>query len=688
MKTKGKKMKKTFVLFLSLVFMLTLSTVVFAQSTHTIDFESSGVGADWTWVVDQNDTNPDLEFVANPDPSGINTSDTTAKFTALETGFNWALCYTNDDGEFTFDSINCIVKIDVYKDTTSVVAIKFEGTSPPVELQVANTITNQWEELTYDFSGYIGNTYDRIVVIPDFVQPYVTGTDRARETIVYFDNIEVPDGEVTGPLPEPSTAPPVPTHAAEDVIPIYTEVYTDLPGTDFDPDWGQSTTVTVDYLVAGNYTLKYESLNYQGTQYTNTDVSAYEYLHIDFWTPNAASLDFYLISPGAETFYSLPITQESWVSVDIPLTDFVPPVDLTDVFQFKVVGNGVVYFDNWYFWKTASTPGSDATLSDLQVDGSTVPGFAPLTENYTYELVEGTVDIPQITTATPTDPNVTSVDITQAPAIPGDATVVVTSQNGLVIKTYTVSFAITTPNSVPPTPTQDPGDVICMFSDAYTNVAVDTWLTAWSDGVFGYEMIAENQVIKYSLLNTAGIETTGANLIDATSMTHFHMDIWTPDANDFKVKLVDWGADAVWGGGDDTEHELIFAAPVTGTWISYDIPLTDFVNLEITGNMAQYILVKAPFGTIYLDNMYFWEESSLEVPEDVAITMDGTDVTITWSAVTGANSYKVYSYTDPNADPSTWTLEQEGIAGTSWDDESVTEEKKFYYVKASTDAPN
>jgi len=35
--------------------------------------------------------------------------------------------------------------------------------------------------------------------------------------------------------------------------------------------------------------------------------------------------------------------------VDIPLTTF-PNVDLTDVFQFKVEGNGTIYWDNFYFY--------------------------------------------------------------------------------------------------------------------------------------------------------------------------------------------------------------------------------------------------------------------------------------------------------------------------------------------------
>ncbi len=336
-------MKNFYLIILSVFF----AGTIFAQSTHTIDFEPAGTGADWSWTVTENGDNPPLEFVGNPDNTGINTSATAAKFIARAAGNAWALTFTDGDGEFTFDASNSIVKIMVYKPTISNVGMKFEGMSPAVEIQIPNTLTNQWEELTFDFSASIGNSYSRIVIIPDF-------DTRAEDHTIYFDNIMVPDGEVSGPLPEPETAPPVPAHAAADVISVYTEVYPNLAGTNFNPNWGQSTSVTIDYNVAGNNTLKYENLNYQGTEFTNQDVSGYDFLHVDFWTPNSTTLDFFLISPGNETGYALPITTETWVSVDIPLSQYVPPVNLSDVFQFKVVGNGTVYFDNWYFWKEPS----------------------------------------------------------------------------------------------------------------------------------------------------------------------------------------------------------------------------------------------------------------------------------------------------------------------------------------------
>ncbi|GAB5564774.1 MAG: hypothetical protein Wins2KO_18370 [Winogradskyella sp.] len=182
---------------------------------------------------------------------------------------------------------------------------------------------------------------------------------------------------------EPSTAPTTPPHAADNVISVYSDTYTDLSGTNFNPGWGQATTVTVDYDAGGNNVLRYENLNYQGTQYANQDVSEYEYLHVDFWTSNSTDLGIYLISPGNETEHTFTITSAQWVSVDIPLTDFVPPVDLTNVFQFKVEGNGTIFLDNLYFWKAPSNDinyTSNTTITnDASYDTVTIDSGVTLT---------------------------------------------------------------------------------------------------------------------------------------------------------------------------------------------------------------------------------------------------------------------------------------------------------------------
>ncbi len=921
------RLNKTLLLVL---FMIAANALLLAQY-NTIDFEPGGTGADWNWVVGENASNPALTFPANPVMGGINTSATSALFTALAAGQPWALCFTDDIDDFQFDASNAIVKIMVYKPVLSPVAIKFEGGSAPIELQVSNTVINQWQELTFDFSGSIGNSYNRLVIIPDFLA-------RTEDHNIYFDNIRIPEGNLTPPAvptvaaptpteepgsvislysnaytnvtvdtwsavwdmadvqdiqiagndtklytnltfagieftsqtinaaamshfhmdiwtPDPTVfpaafriklvdfgangvwgggddvehelsfnsssvpplvseawisydiplsdftnlttrehlaqliisgdpntvyvdnvyffaagtgnsdatlsdlrvngttipgfmagtlnysyevpfggetptvgatatdlnasfvinqatavpgtatvvvtaedgfttltysvnftmaagfptvAPPAPTQDSEDVISIYSDYYGNVPGTDFNPNWGQSTIVTVDYLVDGINTLRYQNLNYQGTQFANQDVSAYEFLHVDFWTASSTALSFFLISPGAETDYVLPITPGQWVSVDIRLDHYEPPVNLANVFQFKVVGNGEVWFANLYFWKEPTPPGSDATLADLKVDGVTVSGFSPLTEDYTYAMLEGTVIVPQITQVITTDPGASYV-ITQATAIPGTATVLVTAQNGMTTKTYSVHYAIVYPNSVPPTPMQNPANVISMFSDTYTNVPVDTWLTTWSQGALEDVTVAGNPVKKYSNVNFVGIETVGPNMIDVTGMSHVHIDLWTPDANDFRFKLVDWGADGSYGGGDDTEHELVYPAPATGGWISYDIPLSSFTNLNITGHMAQYILSKSPLGTMYIDNLYFYAAGP-QGPANLTIIASPAGVTLNWDPVPGASSYTVYSSDDPYG---TYLPATGGTYdGTSWTAPG-TADAKFYRVTAT-----
>ena len=165
------------------------------------------------------------------------------------------------------------------------------------------------------------------------------------------------------------------------------------------------------------------------------------------------------------------------------------------------------------------------------------------------------------------------------------------------------------PTTAAPTPTQDEADVISLFSDAYTDVPVDTWRTDWSAATFEDVTVDGNATKKYSMLDFVGIETV-ANTVDATNMSHFHVDVWSADFTFFAIKLVDFGADGAFGGGDDVEHQIDFEMPMQGGWVTYDIPLSDFTGLTTRANVAQYILVGQPTSatTIYVDNLYFYQE--------------------------------------------------------------------------------
>lgn len=171
----------------------------------------------------------------------------------------------------------------------------------------------------------------------------------------------------------------------------------------------------------------------------------------------------------------------------------------------------------------------------------------------------------------------------------------------------------TAPTTAPPAPTAPPGDVISLLSTAYGNVPVDTWRTVWSAATLTEVTIGGDPMKLYSALDFVGVEFTGANTIDATAMTHFHVDVWTPDATTFRVKLVDAGADGnILTTADNSEHERILTAATTpalatGAWVSLDLPLASFTNLAARAHLAQLIFSAAPAGsaTVYVDNVYF-----------------------------------------------------------------------------------
>ncbi len=180
--------------------------------------------------------------------------------------------------------------------------------------------------------------------------------------------------------------------------------------------------------------------------------------------------------------------------------------------------------------------------------------------------------------------------------------------------------------SVPaPTPTVDSDSVVSLFSDAYTNHPVDTWSAPWDDADVADYLIGSDNTKQYTNLVFAGIEFTSTTL-DASAMTHFHMDVWTPDPTAapavFKVKLVDFGADGAWGGGDDVEHELTFDANTmeTALWVGIDVPLTDFTNLTTTGHLAQLIIASDSLNTVYIDNIYFYDAGIATAPTTPAPT--------------------------------------------------------------------
>ncbi|MCW3785768.1 galactose-binding domain-containing protein [Plebeiibacterium sediminum] len=188
----------------------------------------------------------------------------------------------------------------------------------------------------------------------------------------------------------PSAAAPTPTQNEANVISVYSDHYTNNLITNSNPYWGQTTVVSEVQFQEDN-ALKYAGLNFQGTEYTGTDVSAMEYVHLDYFTGDATELKFSVISPGQENAYDIAanegITTGEWVSVDISLEEYTMP-DLTNAFQFKTEGNGTVYVDNLFFWKGNTTAVSEMDDVEFSILPNPVVNYMKVISASTIDGIE------------------------------------------------------------------------------------------------------------------------------------------------------------------------------------------------------------------------------------------------------------------------------------------------------------
>ena len=94
---------------------------------------------------------------------------------------------------------------------------------------------------------------------------------------------------------------------------------------------------------------------------------------------------------------------------------------------------------------------SDATLKSLSVAGYSI-SFKASTLNYNVALAAGTTTAPAVSAVA--NNNKATIQITQASALPGSATVLVTAEDGVSKITYTVNFTVT-PDDPEPTPVDE-----------------------------------------------------------------------------------------------------------------------------------------------------------------------------------------------------------------------------------------
>jgi hypothetical protein len=228
-----------------------------------------------------------------------------------------------------------------------------DGNDTPVSANIGDTVNYTYQEA--------GTYAIRVVVM-----------GAAIETTEY-----IVDFEVTAILQPLASAQTPPGRASQDVISIFSSVYSDVPDTDHFPDWDQGSQGSSWALfnLDGDEILQYINLSYQGIQIGSpVDVSAMEFIHMDVWTADEGlrmETSLISVSNGEKPVWS-DLTTNEWTSIEIPISEFTDQgLTVADIHQLKFVGDpwaaGTVFIDNIYFYRAPTTTGPSATPIDFEM---------------------------------------------------------------------------------------------------------------------------------------------------------------------------------------------------------------------------------------------------------------------------------------------------------------------------------
>jgi len=128
----------------------------------------------------------DIEVIANPDASGVNTTANVAKLSKTAGAEVWAGTFFELDAALDLDTYSNI-RVKTWSPKSGVVVkLKLENADASVthEVDVTNTTASAWEVLTYDFSGAPAADYVRVVIFFDF-------GNAGDDSEYYFDEFEL-----------------------------------------------------------------------------------------------------------------------------------------------------------------------------------------------------------------------------------------------------------------------------------------------------------------------------------------------------------------------------------------------------------------------------------------------------------------------------------------------------------------
>lgn len=554
-----------------------------------------------------------MTVIDNPQSSGINTSKKVARM-IKNTGQPWAGSYITLPDPIDF-STRKIFKMKVYSPKAGTkVLLKVENPGDNTifyEKEMTTTVAGKWEELQFDYAKIDATkSYRNIVIIFDLG----TKGDGSANFTYLLDDIALMEGVIIPADAPAKAAPAPPAYDASKVISIFSESFTDLDGTNFNPYWQQTTVGSIENY-GGNKFFKLLNLNYQGIELANeVNAASMKFLHLDVWTTNETKLEIYPISrtTGEKKATLTPLKQNEWNSFNIKLSDITTQgFNLADLIQFKIVGAGghSVYIDNLYLYddnaaadteapKTFTATLSTVTYNSIKLllnatDNSGAVNYYITVGETTTKVgaasgVQKSYEFTRLPSSTEFTFSITAKDLSGNSA----------SNNPLKIITTTSQAFLAPVVSSPTPPSRLPENVISIFSDAYTNVANTNFNPYWQQNSWFYSVqVGGNEVLKYENFNYQGMEI--GSIVNASAMQFLHIDLWTPNETNLSISPI----------SKTTGEKAFKLTPIKlNEWNSYEIPLSGYTiqGLSMT-DIIHLKFVGSGKSIIYLDNIYFYK---------------------------------------------------------------------------------
>jgi hypothetical protein len=156
----------------------------------------------------------------------------------------------------------------------------------------------------------------------------------------------------------------------------------------------------------------------------------------------------------------------------------------------------------------------------------------------------------------------------------------------------------------PTPPNRNAADAVSVYSGKYTNLAGTLIGKNWGEATIASDITVDGDLTKQLLqFNYQGI-VLGAP-INIVGFQKLHIDVFQTNQAQIKLSIIHQG------GGDITKL-LTISNP---GWNSFDIPLTDFVGLNLA-TVYQLKLEGAPtqgITTVFFDNLYFHKGNALSI---------------------------------------------------------------------------